>query len=206
MDIAYYYRVLSLKPGASFAEVKASYRRLARGCHPDVNPGDRQAKEKFIQLTQAYEILLKEISEVANTEIGFEAFSHSSPEPTVTPTPSPAPAPRKVKIPPLNPQDKRLKQSAYEQLREFLKTKRFPRAIALVEALRDRLPIDPEVRQWQAITYQSYGQHLLKQNQLEKAQLYLQRARRTDPHNRRLCLEVEQNLNQLGIQSAHQQV
>jgi tetratricopeptide (TPR) repeat protein len=197
MDIAYYYRLLELKPGASFAEVKASYRRLARVCHPDVNPGDGQAKDKFIQLTQAYEILLKEISEVTDTELGFEAFSHPPPEPTVTPTP--APAPRKVKIPPLSPQDRSLKQSSYEQLRELLKNKRFPRAIALVEALRDRLPFDPEVRQWQAITYQSQGQHLLKQNQTEKALLYLQKARRTDPHNRRLGLEIEQDLNRLGI-------
>jgi predicted Zn-dependent protease len=81
----------------------------------------------------------------------------------------------------------------------LLKNKRFPRAIALVEALRDRLPFDPEVRQWQAITYQSQGQHLLKQNQTEKALLYLQKARRTDPHNRRLGLEIEQDLNRLGI-------
>lgn len=197
MNIAYYYRLLGLKPGASFAEVKASYRRLARVCHPDVNPGDGQAKDKFIQLTQAYEILLKEISEVTDTELGFETFSHPAPEPTVTPPP--APVPRKVKIPPLSPQDRVLKQSSYEQLRELLKNKRFPRAIALVEALRDRLPFDPEVRQWQAITYQSQGQHLLKQNQSEKALLYLQKARRTDPHNRRLCLEIEQDLNRLGI-------
>ncbi|MDJ1179356.1 DnaJ domain-containing protein [Roseofilum sp. BLCC_M91] len=201
MNIAYYYRVLGLKPGASFAEVKASYRRLARVCHPDVNPGDRRAKDKFIQLTQAYEILLKEISEVTDTELGFEAFSHPPPEPMVTDTPSPAPPPRKVKIPPLSPQDQQLKQSSYEQLRELLKNKRFPRAIALVEALRDRLPFDPEVRQWQAITYQSQGQHLLKHNQLEKAQLYLQKARRTDPHNRRLGLEIERDLNRLGIES-----
>lgn len=199
MNIAYYYRLLGLKPGASFAEVKASYRRLARVCHPDVNPGDGQAKDKFIQLTQAYEILLKEISEVTDTELGFEAFSHPPPEPTVTPTPAPAPAPRKVKIPPLSPQDRILKQSSYEQLRELLKNKRFPRAIALVEALRDRLPFDPEVRQWQAITYQSQGQHLLKQNEPEKALLYLQKARRTDPHNRRLSLEIEEDLNRLGI-------
>lgn len=197
MNIAYYYRLLGLKPGASFAEVKASYRRLARVCHPDVNPGDGQAKDKFIELTQAYEILLKQMSEVTDTEFGFEAFSHPPPEPTVTSTPSPEP--RKVKIPPLSPQDRILKQSAYEQLRELLKNKRFPRAIALVEALRDRLPFDPEVRQWQAITYQSQGQHLLKQNQSEKALLYLQKARRTDPHNRRLCLEIEQDLNRLGI-------
>merc|ERR1712117_496185 len=39
-------------------EVKASYRRLARIYHPDVNPKDQQAKDKFIAVTEAYKILL----------------------------------------------------------------------------------------------------------------------------------------------------
>ena len=58
MDIADYYRQLGLNIGASLGEVKASYRRLARLYHPDVNP-DRQAKDKFIAVTEAYKILLK---------------------------------------------------------------------------------------------------------------------------------------------------
>ena len=56
--IANYYRKLGLNLGASLGEVKASYRRLARIYHPDVNPKDQQAKDKFIAVTEAYKILL----------------------------------------------------------------------------------------------------------------------------------------------------
>ena len=48
--IANYYRKLGLNLGASLGEVKASYRRLARIYHPDVNPKDQQAKDKFLSL------------------------------------------------------------------------------------------------------------------------------------------------------------
>ncbi len=192
MNIADYYRILELSSGASFSEVKASYRRLARLYHPDVNPGDHQAKEKFIELTEAYQQLLTVLSDLTETEFEFDAFAGHVSESVEIPKSAP-----KVTIPPLSPQDQSLKQSSYEQLRELLKMKRFARAIALVEALRDRLPFDPEVRQWQAITYQSQGQYLVKQQQVKKGQLYLQKALRTDPHNRRLCLQIENDLNRL---------
>ncbi|MDJ1183197.1 J domain-containing protein [Roseofilum casamattae] len=203
MNLVDYYRVLGLPPGASFAEVKASYRRLARVYHPDVNPGDIRAKDKFIQLTEAYQILLRNAS--SDGRATWNTFSPPTvpPSPAPVPTPAPSPPPKsrpKVNIPPLSPQDKSLKQHSYQQLRELLKTKRFPRAITLVEALRDRLPSDPEVRQWQAITYQSHGQYLLKQRQLQKAQRYLQKALRTDPHNRRLCVEIKNDLSRWGIE------
>ena len=58
MDTASYYRELGLRSGASLSQVKASYRRLARQYHPDVNPGDDQAKNKFIAITEAYKFLL----------------------------------------------------------------------------------------------------------------------------------------------------
>ena len=56
MNIADYYQQLGLNLGATLGEVKASYRRLARIYHPDVNPKDRQAKDKFIAVTEAYKI------------------------------------------------------------------------------------------------------------------------------------------------------
>ena len=42
---------------ASEAEIKKSYRRLARSHHPDANPGDHEAEERFKELTEAYEVL-----------------------------------------------------------------------------------------------------------------------------------------------------
>jgi molecular chaperone DnaJ len=53
-----YYSILGLAPGASLAEVKRAYRRLARRYHPGINPGDRQAEAMFRGITEAYETLI----------------------------------------------------------------------------------------------------------------------------------------------------
>ena len=52
-----YYDVLGLSREASETEIKKAYRRLARDHHPDANPGDTGAEERFKELTEAYEVL-----------------------------------------------------------------------------------------------------------------------------------------------------
>jgi molecular chaperone DnaJ len=52
-----FYVILGLEPGASPAEIKRAYRRLARRYHPGVNPGDRAAEALFTQIAEAYETL-----------------------------------------------------------------------------------------------------------------------------------------------------
>lgn len=52
-----YYKVLGISPSASQADVKKAYRGLARKYHPDLNPDDKKAKQKFQQVQSAYEVL-----------------------------------------------------------------------------------------------------------------------------------------------------
>src|SRR5215216_3097490 len=51
------YKVLEVSKEASQDEIRRSYRRLARKYHPDANPGDKQAEERFKEIQHAYEVL-----------------------------------------------------------------------------------------------------------------------------------------------------
>lgn len=57
MQFRDYYQILGLNKDASEAEIKKAYRKLARKYHPDVNPGDKSAEEKFKEINEAYEVL-----------------------------------------------------------------------------------------------------------------------------------------------------
>jgi curved DNA-binding protein len=52
-----YYAILGVPRDATAADVKLSYRKMARKYHPDMNPGDKEAEEKFKDVGEAYEIL-----------------------------------------------------------------------------------------------------------------------------------------------------
>jgi len=57
MEYKDYYRILGVSRNASQEEIKRAYRRLARQFHPDVNPGDKVAEERFKEINEAYQIL-----------------------------------------------------------------------------------------------------------------------------------------------------
>src|SRR5919109_329692 len=83
------YIVLGVQQGASDAEIKRAYRRLARRYHPDINPGDQAAAARFHQILEAYETLIDPArrsrydaghptSEGGRQGSGFEGFDFSA--------------------------------------------------------------------------------------------------------------------------------
>ena len=52
-----YYAILGVQPSASLKDITSAYRKLAKERHPDKNPNDPKAKEKFIKLKEAFDFL-----------------------------------------------------------------------------------------------------------------------------------------------------
>jgi molecular chaperone DnaJ len=68
-----YYGVLGVERDAKADQIRKAYRRLARKFHPDVNPGNKAAEEKFKELSEAYEILSDEKKRKIYDQYGFYA-------------------------------------------------------------------------------------------------------------------------------------
>jgi len=70
-----YYEVLAVERSASAEEIKKAYRKLAVKFHPDKNPGDKTAEDKFKELGEAYEVLSNPDKRSAYDRFGHQAFS-----------------------------------------------------------------------------------------------------------------------------------
>jgi molecular chaperone DnaJ len=71
-----YYEVLGISKDASEEEIKKAYRKLAVKYHPDKNPNDKQAEEKFKELGEAYEILSNPDKRASYDRFGHAAFAN----------------------------------------------------------------------------------------------------------------------------------
>src|ERR1700756_48381 len=66
-----YYGALGVKKGASTDEIRKAFRKLARKYHPDVNPGDKTAEEKFKAISEANEVLSDPKKRKIYDQLGF---------------------------------------------------------------------------------------------------------------------------------------
>ncbi len=71
-----YYEVLGVERGASDADIKKAYRKLAKQYHPDMNPGDKAAEAKFKEANEAYEILSD-----SQKRAQYDQFGHAGTDP-----------------------------------------------------------------------------------------------------------------------------
>lgn len=67
-----YYEVLGVDKGVSAADLKKAYRRVAMKYHPDRNPDDKDAEEKFKEANEAYEVLSDDDKRAA-----YDRFGHA---------------------------------------------------------------------------------------------------------------------------------
>ncbi|HEX6988314.1 MAG TPA: molecular chaperone DnaJ [Bacillota bacterium] len=72
-----YYEVLGVGRDASAEEIRRAYRRLARRYHPDANPGDAQAAERFKEVKEAYDVLSD-----AGKRAAYDRFGHAGVDPS----------------------------------------------------------------------------------------------------------------------------
>jgi DnaJ-class molecular chaperone len=76
MEYRDYYATLGVSKGASQADIKKAFRKLAREHHPDVNKGDEKAEKRFKELSEAHEVLLDKKKRQAYDELGANWASY----------------------------------------------------------------------------------------------------------------------------------
>ena len=67
-----YYKILGIEKDASDEEIKLAYRKLAKKYHPDLNKTDPKAKDKFIELKEAYDTLIDPLKRRIYDQAGYD--------------------------------------------------------------------------------------------------------------------------------------
>ena len=70
MDYKDYYKILGVEHKASADDIRSAYRKLAMKYHPDKNPGDKKAEDKFKEINEAYQVLSDEQKRARYDQLG----------------------------------------------------------------------------------------------------------------------------------------
>ena len=71
-----YYEVLGVQKGASDDEIKKAFRKQSKKYHPDLNPGNKEAEEKFKEVNEAYQVLSD-----SDKRAKYDQFGHAGVDP-----------------------------------------------------------------------------------------------------------------------------
>ena len=183
------YKLLGLNSSASIDEIKAIYRQMAKKIHPDLNPHEPTARDRFNTLNQAYQLLLAVHSEpdriVPNPEL--EPTAHSD-----------GVRVNYVVDPPLSPQDLQLKIEVFESLEKLIRQENFTKAVSIVDMLAKVVPNCSDISKKQSEVYFKYAQDLVnRRSQFTLARTYLKAALKVDPHNQQRWQAVNREFNRI---------
>ena len=205
MHLSECYRLLGIPRNATLDDIKVAYRRLARKYHPDVNPDDPTATDKFLLVQEAYKIL-KDADKGDVPKAAFAREPSMRSHMATPPLKSPQPHPKiKIEVKQVNNQidpinsnpELKLKLDLLRRVQDLLKQKKYLVAIAVVEGMSERFPSSPEVIHWKAVTYHRWSSELILVGKLREAEIYLNKALNTDPKNRELSFEVKRDLERV---------
>src|SRR5471030_2119805 len=76
-----HYETLSVPRGSSEDDIRKAYRKLARKYHPDLNPGDKSAEDRFKNVQEAYDVLSDSKKKQMYDQVGFYSDSGVRPSP-----------------------------------------------------------------------------------------------------------------------------
>jgi tetratricopeptide (TPR) repeat protein len=183
------YALFGLKPSASIDEIKTIYRQMAKEIHPDLNPHDPTARDRFYTLNQAYQLLLSASAVTDRVDESTEADGRDLVD---------AVRVSYVVDPPLSPQDLQLKQEVFESLEKLIRQDNFEKAVSVIDLLVRVVPDRPEILKKQSEIYFKYAQDLVsRRTQLTLARTYLKASLKIDPHNHQRWQAVDRQFNRI---------
>ena len=185
------YKLFGLNSSASSDEIKTIYRQMAKKIHPDINPNDPNARDRFNTLNQAYQMLLaaRSVADQNNVETTPDGDSNSQ-----------ASAVRVTYVvdPPLSSKDLQLKQEVFESLAKLIRQENFTKAVSTIDLLVRVIPNCTEISRKQSEVYFKYAQELVNgRTQLNLARTYLKASLKIDPHNQQRWQAVNREFNRI---------